>query len=934
MMKKKQLFILIMFVSLLTLSAVSAAEYDADESVSINDNGLILEETNNEELILEDNANEEIALEESNEAILSEGEESLSFTDLNAAINGNEDDEIYLTNNYTFNSDSDSDFANGINITRDLTIHGNGFTLNGNNQARIFNINAEYVTIENIIFINGHSEENGGAISINGRFTDSIINSTFINNSAYDGGAIYIDGASEGNTICGEFRDNTATHCGGGIYLKDTSTANNFTAEFYNNIANAEKSGGGIFFHNTSSNDYFESIFMYNNAYYGAGIFFYYEVNYDIFNSDFRYNNAGSCGGAIFFQGRTNCNIFRGNYINNTASTGNGGAITFKGVSENSFFECDFINNTAGEYGGAVNYRESPKNITFNTNFINNTAKYGGGINFFEIFDEVIINGEFNGNKANEQGGGIASKGGKIENITFTNNSANYGGAIYLNGSGNIENCIFNDNTVEDDGGAVYLENSTNTVIDNCIFENNSATENGGAIRWENQKDGMVSNCNFTGNSAKNGGAIYESNATGCTFSNNTAEETGGAVYGGIISDCTFELNFAGNAGTENYDENITTATDCTSVIIRIIASDFETSYGFNEELPLTLKDEDGKNYDGFEVTIDLYKDEELIDTYEGLSGEGWLVDFDIGVYKATLSVKNTNIKPVNITLTVNQVKTVIDAPKITTDYLTNKYLVVTLKDSRGKGLSGFQVLIDFNGVKNYTTDSNGQVKISTKGLNSKTYPVKISYAGDNTHMDANASTNVIINKVTSKISANAVTTTYNINKNLVLTLKDGKGNALSGVKVTVKIGNNAKTYKTDKKGQVKVNVATFVPKTYTAIISFAGNANYKASSKSVKVVVKKAKAKLTAKKKTFKRKVKIKKYSVTLKTNKGKVMKKVVLTLKVKGKTIKAKTNNKGKAIFKIKNLKKKGTFTAVIKFQGNKYYKKLSKKVKIRVK
>lgn len=102
-----------------------------------------------------------------------------------------------------------------------------------------------------------------------------------------------------------------------------------------------------------------------------------------------------------------------------------------------------------------------------------------------------------------------------------------------------------------------------------CIFENNSATENGGAI--------------------------YESNATGCTFSNNTAEETGRVAYGGIISDCTFELNFAGIAGTENYDENITIATDCTSAIIGIIASDFETSYGFNKELPLTIKDDDGK---------------------------------------------------------------------------------------------------------------------------------------------------------------------------------------------------------------------------------------------------------------------------------------------------------------------------------------------------
>ena len=43
---------------------------------------------------------------------------------------------------------------------------------------------------------------------------------------------------------------------------------------------------------------------------------------------------------------------------------------------------------------------------------------------------------------------------------------------------------------------------------------------------------------------------------------------------------------------------------------------------------------------------------------------------------------------------------------------------------------------------------------------------------------------------------------------------------------------------------------------------------------------------------------------------------------------------NNKGKATFKIKNLKKKGTYKAVIKFKGNKNYKATSKKVKIKVK
>ena len=96
---------------------------------------------------------------------------------------------------------------------------------------------------------------------------------------------------------------------------------------------------------------------------------------------------------------------------------------------------------------------------------------------------------------------------------------------------------------------------------------------------------------------------------------------------------------------------------------------------------------------------------------------------------------------------------------------------------------------------------------------------------------------------------------------------------------------------------------------------------------------VNKKASKIVAKKKTFKAKTKVKKYTITLKSGK-KPIKKVLVTLKVKGKTYKVKTNAKGKATFKIKNLKKKGKYTATIKFKGDKTYKSATKKVKITVK
>ena len=238
------------------------------------------------------------------------------------------------------------------------------------------------------------------------------------------------------------------------------------------------------------------------------------------------------------------------------------------------------------------------------------------------------------------------------------------------------------------------------------------------------------------------------------------------------------------------------------------------------------------------------------------------------------------------------------------------------------------EIAFTSSNAKVVTVDSTGAIKAIGGGT------ATITLALSSTNYEApNATVTVTVSKKDTKITAASVTTTYKVNKNLVITLKDNKGNPISGVQVTVNMGSNKK-YTTDKNGQVKVAIASLVPKTYTAKISFAGNNIYKDSSATAKVTVKKATPKITAKAKTFKYETKTKKYTITLKDNKGKVLKNKKVTLKVKGKTYTAKTNSKGKATFKLSKLTKKGKYTAVIKYAGDKYYKKATKKVKITVK
>ena len=185
---------------------------------------------------------------------------------------------------------------------------------------------------------------------------------------------------------------------------------------------------------------------------------------------------------------------------------------------------------------------------------------------------------------------------------------------------------------------------------------------------------------------------------------------------------------------------------------------------------------------------------------------------------------------------------------------------------------------------------------------------------------------------LSTNVPANSQSPTFSIN------LPGATGN------FTVSV-DNGKIVKTAelKDGAASITVADLAAGDHTISVSYSGDGKYapitqnttlniKEPVKPTTKVTKKA-TKIVAKKKTFKAKKKTKKYTITLKSGK-KLISKVKVTIKVGKKTYTAKTNKKGKATFNLKKLTKKGKYTAVIKFKGNKNYKATSKKVKITVK
>ena len=191
-----------------------------------------------------------------------------------------------------------------------------------------------------------------------------------------------------------------------------------------------------------------------------------------------------------------------------------------------------------------------------------------------------------------------------------------------------------------------------------------------------------------------------------------------------------------------------------------------------------------------------------------------------------------------------------------------------------------------------------------------------------------------IISSIPTKLISSDVTTIYKNKKYLVVTLKDDNNNVIKGANISINL-KGIKQLHTDENGQAKLPIVSLIPKDYTAIITFKGNNNYEKSTAKAQITVKKATPKIIAGKKTYKQKVKIKKYVITLKDNKNKVIKNAKVLLNVKGKTYSVKTNSKGQAAFKITHLTKIGTFKATITYKGNLYYNKIVKKnVKIMVK
>ena len=416
---------------------------------------------------------------------------------------------------------------------------------------------------------------NGGALYVdeNGIFTDgeagNEIVSTFANNTASYGGAIYLAAVTNSGCEAGKatlentaLEENSAVTCGGAIYLASGSELTVNKVSFEKNSANR----GGAVYVSGGTATFTDSEFVANNAVSGT---------------------TTARGGAIFAQSGT-ITATGVSFRENTAVS-NAGAIVLNSVNAKAYLtNVEFINNVSGGNGGALwLYSNATAEITGVIAKGNKAESGYGGFAYLSsgtlsvLSGEGVVNafgGELEGEENVAKSGGAIGGAGVI-NVSGTsfigNKATSNGGAIYTSGESNIDNCTFVGNTAAN-GGAIYA--TSEVTVNNSDFEGNTSSANGGAIYISGTAD--ITDSEFIENSAKLGGAIYTSGTTtttGCTFTGNSAVENGGAVYvaKGIYTDGEAVLEGETLTGAQNGSSfTSNTATNGGAICVEITASD------------------------------------------------------------------------------------------------------------------------------------------------------------------------------------------------------------------------------------------------------------------------------------------------------------------------------------------------------------------------
>ena len=463
--------------------------------------------------------------------------------------------EVILDSDIVLDDVEESNYKEGIKLDVDgLVIDGNGHTIDANGKTRIFHSSCKNITLKNTTLKHGYAQE-GGAIANEG--TMFIKNSEFVDNTAQDyGGAIVNEG--DLTIIKNIFVKNESYEHGGAIL-----NAGNLTVTDCKLNENTAQGYGGAIVNVRCETSIKESIITHNTAKINGGAIYNFDSKLIITESTLRVNTSNQNGGAICGFGEIT--LIESKLTENSAD--NGGAIYSK-KSHLKLKNCIIKNNDVNNIAKIENFNylddlihNGVKEIVLDSDIVlddKEESDYESGIKL--DVDDLVIDG--NGHVINANGKTrifeVSGKNIIIKNIKFKNGfTEENGGAIYIEkGTLTIIGSALEGNIAMDDGGAIYNYNGTLAIVDSTLLENSTDNMSGGAIYNNGGYLTIMESTlkeNVVNREYGRGGAIYNNGGDLTIKESELGENT--ADWGGAIVNCgdltVMESTLTGNTAKD-----------------------------------------------------------------------------------------------------------------------------------------------------------------------------------------------------------------------------------------------------------------------------------------------------------------------------------------------------------------------------------------------
>jgi predicted outer membrane repeat protein len=402
-------------------------------------------------------------------------------------------------------------------------------------------------TLQNIV-LQDNSALQGGGLWVEGGLDVKLVNVWFVHNMAgTDGGGLWT--MADTQLFNANFESNTAANSGGGVYVEGAMplAANNST--FVRNVA-INGGGGGVLAGGPFSraqpgsarNMTLEvgaagravavlngSSFRENSAFSGGGV---QAVELIMTSTDFISNSAAFGGGGANISGPAQ--LQGGKFLSNTTSNGSGGGLSAGQLqAQFTYFSANAATGGSIQQGGAIFLNSGPNDLD-SVWFQNNEAQSNGGALYATGVTRLTGVSMISNTAHSGQGGGTFSDSPLVVlgGSYVDNYAAVSGGGIYALGL-NVDGAHFDANHTPGNGAGLLADGAP-LRISNSRFSDNVAGQHGGGVYANNFFD--IDNTVFLHNQGGNGGGglFHEVGGTGhvvnSLFARNAGSEAGAAL--------------------------------------------------------------------------------------------------------------------------------------------------------------------------------------------------------------------------------------------------------------------------------------------------------------------------------------------------------------------------------------------------------------------